>query len=82
MKAARQQLKPSTWLKTRTRFSTVGEVLTGIFAQIERTHLGDYDPPAVEVSKPRDYTPAIGATPAQALDLPLTPEDPLTDLPF
>ena len=82
MKAARQQLKPSTWLTTRTRFSTVGEVLTDIFAQIERSHLGDYDPPAVEVSKPRDYTPTTGATPAQALDLPLTTEDPLDDLPF
>ena len=37
---------------------------------------------AVQVSDPRDYTPATGATPAQALDLPLTPEDPLDDLPF
>jgi hypothetical protein len=82
MKAARQQLKPSTWLTTRTRFSTVGEVLTDMFTQIERAHLGDYDPPAVEVSKPRDFTPTTGATPAQALDLPLTTEDPLDDLPF
>ena len=82
MKAARQQLKPSTWLTTRTRFSTLGEVLAGMFTQIERAHLGDYDPPAVEVSKPRDFTPATGATPAQTLDLPLTPEDPLADLPF
>ena len=37
---------------------------------------------AVQVSDPRDYTPATGATPAQVLSLPLTPEDPLDDLPF
>ena len=37
---------------------------------------------AVQVSDPRDFTPATGATPAQALDLPLTTEDPLDDLPF
>ena len=37
---------------------------------------------AVQVSDPRDFTPATGATPAQTLDLPLTPEDPLADLPF
>jgi hypothetical protein len=36
----------------------------------------------VQVSDPRDFTPAIGATPAQTLDLPLTTEDPLDDLPF
>ena len=37
---------------------------------------------AVQVSDPRDFTPATGATPAQALDLPLTPEDPINELPF
>ena len=37
----------------------------------------------VQISDPRDFTPATGATPAQALDLPLTPENPLLDdLPF
>ena len=36
----------------------------------------------VQISDPRDFTPTIGATPAQALDLPLTPEDPLDNLPF
>ena len=36
----------------------------------------------VQISDPRDFTPATGATPAQALDLPLTTEDPLDDLPF
>jgi hypothetical protein len=38
--------------------------------------------PAVQVSDPRDFTPTTGATPAQTLDLPLTTEDPLDDLPF
>jgi hypothetical protein len=37
---------------------------------------------AVQVSDPRDFTPTTGATPAQALDLPLTTEDPLDELPF
>ena len=36
----------------------------------------------VQISDPRDFTPATGATPAQALDLPFTPENPLDDLPF
>ena len=36
----------------------------------------------VQISDPRDFTPSTGATPAQALDLPLTPENPLDDLPF
>ena len=37
---------------------------------------------AVQVSDPRDYTPTTGATPAQALDLPLTPVNPPDELPF
>ena len=36
----------------------------------------------VQISDPRDFTPATGATPAQTLDLPLTTEDPLDELPF
>jgi hypothetical protein len=36
----------------------------------------------VQISDPRDFTPATGATPAQTLNLPLTTEDPLDDLPF
>jgi hypothetical protein len=31
---------------------------------------------AVQLSDPRDFTPTAGATPAQPLDLPLTPELP------
>jgi hypothetical protein len=63
MKAARKQLKPSTWVTTRTRFSTVGDVMGGLFTQIERAHLGDYcgpetsDEPRVEVVSPRDLAP-------------------------
>ena len=48
-----------------------------------RNPLRDPEPlEAVQVSDPRDYTPTTGATPAQTLDLPLTTEDPLDDLPF
>lgn len=36
----------------------------------------------VQISDPRDFTPTTGATPAQTLNLPLTTEDPLDDLPF
>ncbi len=32
--------------------------------------------PVVQVSDPRDFTPVEGATPAEPLDLPLTPELP------
>jgi hypothetical protein len=31
--------------------------------------------PAVQLSDPRDFTPTEGTTPAQPLDLPLTPEE-------
>jgi hypothetical protein len=31
--------------------------------------------PVVQVFDPRDFTPTEGATPAQPLDLPLTPEE-------
>jgi hypothetical protein len=48
-----------------------------------RNPLRDPEPlEAVQLSDPRDFTPTTGATPAQALDLPLTTEDPLDDLPF
>ena len=48
-----------------------------------RNPLRDPEPlEAVQLSDPRDFTPATGATPAQTLDLPLTTEDPLDDLPF
>ena len=48
-----------------------------------RNPLRDPEPlEAVQVSDPRDFTPSTGATPAQTLDLPLTPEDPLENLPF
>lgn len=48
-----------------------------------RNPLRDPEPlEAVQISDPRDFTPTTGATPAQALDLPLTTEDPLDDLPF
>jgi hypothetical protein len=76
MLAARKQLKPSTWVTTRTRASTVGDVLKGVFANIERNHLGDYEPPNIAVSSPRDFIPATGPTPAQAPPLPLTLEQP------
>jgi len=31
--------------------------------------------PAVQLSDPRDFTPTEGTTPAEPLDLPLTPEE-------
>jgi hypothetical protein len=41
-----------------------------------RNLLRDPDPePSVQLSEPRDFTPTEGATPAQPLDLPLTPEE-------
>ena len=40
-----------------------------------RNPLRDPEPePTVQLSDPRDFTPTQGATPAQPLDLPLTPE--------
>ena len=40
-----------------------------------RNPLRDPEPePTVQLSDPRDFTPTAGATPAQPLDLPLTPE--------
>lgn len=75
MKLARQQLKPSTWTKTKTRFTTVGDVLTQVFANIERQHMGDWnraEVEAVQLSDPRDFTPGTGPTPAQPLPLPIS----------
>jgi hypothetical protein len=44
-----------------------------------RNLLRDPEPePTVQLSDPRDFTPTQGATPAQPLDLPLTPELPTT----
>ena len=36
---------------------------------------GETSSPAVQLSEPRDFTPTEGTTPAQPLDLPLTPEE-------
>lgn len=50
---------------------------------VYRNLLRDEPEPTVQVSDPRDFTPTAGATPAQPLDLPLSPElQPVEEFPF
>jgi hypothetical protein len=77
--ACRKAVPPVEATETRLgngRLMHIGEILRVALMPEEP----DWDEvkasPRVQPADPRDFTPTVGATPAQALDLPLTPELP------